>query len=277
MFEVIVPAHHLLQPFIQYIYKFSVNDPGFNRKLVIFPNTGAAITFYKDLDFVEKDYQHFLSVEKKGETGVVLHLNRAEPITIQESGRQQRIGIVFKPLGVNQFLQYFPGELRETNNPSLIPVTYFDPSFALFSKKLDMDQPLSHISRSIEELLLKNYTGFTNAVLERCIHEITHPGESKKIGELAQQANAATKTINRLFHKYIGLSPVEFRKITQFRNALKTKLENKAASISSIALEHNYYDLPYMIKVFRKFTGINANEFFSHVTASGNGQYVYIG
>jgi len=178
---------------------------------------------------------------------------------------------------MNQYLKYSPGELRETNNPSLIPVTYFDWSFTEFSKKLDMDQPLSHTVKLIEELLLKNYTTFTNAVLERCIQEIADPGELKKIEELGHQASAATKTINRLFHKYIGLSPVEFRKITQFRNALKTKLENKGASFTSIALDSNYYDLPYMVKVFREFTGFNTKEFFSSISSSGDGQYIYIG
>lgn len=277
MFEVIVPTNPLLQAHLQYIYKFSVDDPGFSRKLVIFPNTGSAITFYKNVNFVAEGYQHFLSVEEKSETGMVLHLNRTEPVTIQESGRQKRIGIVFKPLGVNQFLKYSPGQLKEANNPSLIPATYFDRSFAEFGKNLDMDQPLSHTAKLIEELLLKNYTTFVNAVLERCLQKIADPDELKKIEEVAHQAGAATKTVNRLFHKHIGLSPVEFRKIAQFRYAIKTRLENKKASISSIALVNNYYDLPYMIRVFRKFTGINATAFFRNVSSSGDGQYIYIG
>src|SRR5688572_24419575 len=222
MFEVIMPANPLLLQYIQYIYKFSADDKRFNRKLVIFPNTGSAITFYKNANFVETGYQHFLSFEEERETSMVLHLNRTEPIMIEETGRQKRIGIVFKPLGVNQFLKYFPGELKKTNNPSLIPITYFDLSFTEFCKNIDMDQPLSHTTKVIEDLLLKNYTRFTNAVLERCLQEITDPRELKKIEDLALQTHAATKTINRLFHKYIGLSPVEFRKITQFRNALKT-------------------------------------------------------
>src|SRR5258705_7909909 len=112
MFELILPSNSLLHRYIQYIYKFSVDDARFNRKLVIFPNTGSAITFYKDVEFVSVGYQHFLSFEEKGDASMVLHLNRAEPITIQESGRQKRIGIVFKPLGVNQFLKYSLGELR---------------------------------------------------------------------------------------------------------------------------------------------------------------------
>lgn len=277
MFEVIIPADPLLLPYIQYIYRFTSDDRQFNRRLVIFPNTGSAITFYKDVTFIETGYQHFRSFESESGMNMVLHLNRTEPITIHESGRQKRVGVVLGPLGINQFITHTPGELKETNNPSLIPVDYFDSSFKEFCKTVDIDQSLSLTANLIEELLIKNYRDFTNAILERCIRELSNPDQSVKLESLAQKTGASTKTINRLFHKYIGLSPVEFRKITQFRNALNTKLKDKDASFSSIALENNYYDLPYMIKIFKEFTGINAKKFFDSVSLSAEGKYVYLG
>jgi AraC-like DNA-binding protein len=238
---------------------------------------GSAIAVYKNVDFFPENDQQFLSREKQGSSGVILHLNRIDPITIKEEGRQKRIVIVLKPLGINQFMNEPPGELLKINNPSLVPVSSFFSELKEFSTGPEMEQPLHKSAEIIEELLSERFKHFTNPILENAINEMDKADKLSKIEDIAYSVGASTKTMKRLFHKYIGLSPVEFRKIAQFRNALRNKLANQEASFTSIAWENSYYDLPYMIKVFKELTGISIKEFFSRLSYSGDMQYVYIG
>jgi AraC-like DNA-binding protein len=275
--ETIFPRSDLLKKYVRYIYQFSSDDPNFERQLVIFPNVGSAIAVYKNVDFFPENDQQFLSREKQGSSGVILHLNRIDPITIKEEGRQKRIVIVLKPLGINQFMNEPPGELLKINNPSLVPVSSFFSELKEFSTGPEMEQPLHKSAEIIEELLSERFKHFTNPILENAINEVDKADKLSKIEDIAYSVGASTKTMKRLFHKYIGLSPVEFRKIAQFRNALRNKLANQEASFTSIAWENSYYDLPYMIKVFKELTGISIKEFFSRLSYSGDMQYVYIG
>ncbi len=277
MLETIFPRNNLLKKYIRYIYQFSSDDPHFKRQLVIFPNVGSAIAIYKNIDFFSENDQQFLSHEKQGSSGVILHLNRIDPITIKEEGRQKRIVIVFKPLGINQFMSESPAELLRINNPSLISITAFFGELAEFCKGPEMEQPLHKSALIIEELLSKRFRQFTNPILENAINEIDRASTLSKIEDTAYSIGTSTKTMKRLFRKYIGLNPVEFRKIIQFRNALRNKLANQDASFTSIAWDNSYYDLPYMIKVFKELTGINIKEFFSKLSYSADMQYVYIG
>jgi len=275
--ETILPRNDLLKKYIRYFYRFTVDDPNFTRQLMIFPNTGSAIAIYKNTDFLLVNDRQFLSREKQGSSGLILHLNRIDPVTIQELGSQKRIGIVFKPLGINQFMSEAPGELIKINNPTLIPLTAFFGELAEFSKGPEMEQSLQASSLMIEELLLKRFKQFTNPVLENAINEIEKTDKLFKVEDIGLTVGASPKTMSRLFRRHIGLSPVEFRKITQFRNALRNKLADQDASFTSIAFDNCYYDLPYMIKVFKEFTGTNIKELFSKISYAADKQYVYIG
>src|SRR6266498_3318881 len=104
MDEIIYPEDQILRKHIRYIYKVSSDHRNFNRQLLIFPNVGSAIAVYSDVDFISESLQEFSSFERPGNRNVILHLNRKDPITIKETGRQKRIVIVFKPLGINNFL-----------------------------------------------------------------------------------------------------------------------------------------------------------------------------
>ena len=275
MMEMIMPGHPLLCRYISYIYRFSATDPQFSRQLVLFPNVGAAITIIKDLVFQPGENSSFLSRERPGESNVILHLNRAERVTIKEEGRQYRIGIVFTPLGINQFIRQHPGDLLEKYDPSLIPLAALDHSFRKFCITLYKERPLSEIAKEIETLLLALYVPFTNDVLENCIREFSLPLGLKNIQQLAGKLGASPKTMNRLFRKYTGLTPVAFRRIMQFRNAIQAKMQTTATSFGQVAFDNDYCDTSYMTNVFRDLADSSTRDFFKHISSSGNSRYLY--
>ena len=277
MLETVYPQNDLLKKYIRYIYRFSTDDPCFKRRLVVFPNTGSAITLYQNCDFHSIDNQNFVSIEKQGSNDVIMHLNRIDPVTMREEGRQKRLVIVFKPLGINQFMNEPPGELLQVYNPSLVPVAGYFEELTELCNGDQMELSLPGLALIIEELLLKRFKPFSNSILDQAIHEMSFTDQLSKIDDLAIHVGTSAKTLNRLFRRHIGLNPVEFRKILQFRNALGNRLTDEKATFRDIAWDNSYYDLPYMIKVFKEFTGRSMKKFFSELSYSADKQYVYIG
>jgi AraC-like DNA-binding protein len=218
-----------------------------------------------------------VSIEKQGSNDVILHLNRIDPVTMMEEGRQKRFVIVFKPLGINQFMSEPPGELLQTNNPTLVPVSIYFKELTEFCNGDKMELSLPGAALIIEELLLKRFKPFSNLFLEQAIAEMDSTDQLSKIENLALHVGTSAKTLNRLFRKYIGLSPVEFRKILQFRKALRNRLSDEKATFRDIAWDNSYHDLPYMIKVFKEFTGRSMKNFFNELSYSMDKQYLYIG
>lgn len=276
MLEFIYPRNDRLKKYIRYIYRFTSDDENFQRELMIFPNVGSAITIYKDASFVPVTYSEFHAFGQPGYRNVIFHLNRKDPVLVKEKGRQNRIVIVFNPLGINHFIPIPVSELVERYNPSLVPAIPVDERFTRFCDIIASDGSLVQCGEKIEELLLSQLNDFDNAFLQNCVSELMNMDDNKKMEEVALMNGASAKTMNRLFHKYIGLSPVEFRRIIQFRNAVRVKLENNRQRPTDIALESNYYDLPYMSKVFKQMTGIPVADFFERLSFSADRQYVYI-
>lgn len=272
MLEIIGPKKDFLKQWIEYIFRYSSDDPNFERQLVIFPNTGAALTFYFDGEFSEVSSQKFISKEKKGNNGTVLHINRSEPVEIIERGRQERVTVVFKPFGINHFLSTSLYEISRDQNPTAIKISSRDKRYHDVQETLNFLSSVAIRSEAIEDFFVSIYKDPGDPLLEEIIK---HFDPDQKLTTIAKKAATTTKTIDRLFKKHIGLTPVAFRSILKFRNSLRSKLSDKNQSLGHIAFDTNYSDLPYMMKVYRNFTGQTAKTFFDRLSISGNGKYLY--
>lgn len=272
MLETIGPQNDSLKQWIDYIFKYSCDDPDFERQLIIFPNTGAAITFYFDTAFHAVSSQKFISEEKKSNNGIVLHINRIEPIEIIERGRQERVTVVFKPLGLNHFISTSLEEISRNQNPTAINISSKDKRYRDVQELLNSLSSITERIVAIEDFFVSIYKDPGDVLLKEIIK---HFDPDQKLTTIATTAATTTKTIDRLFKKHIGVTPVEFRRILKFRNSLRSKLSGKNQSLEHLAFDANYHDLPYMMKVYRKFTGQTAKTFFDRLSVSANGKYVY--
>ena len=272
MFETFEPKNSFLKQWIDYIFHYSSDDPNFERLLIIFPNVGSAVTFYFDLEFCGLSTQKFVSEEKKGHNGVVLHINRIEPIEIIERGRQERITVVFKTLGINHFISASLDEVGKNQNPTAINISSEDKRYKDLLQILNSLSSICERIDAIEDFFVSIYKNFEDPLL---VNIIEHINSLQTLTTIATHAATSTKTIDRLFKKHIGLTPVEFRRILKFRISLRSKLSDRNQSLENLAFETDYSDLSYMMKVYRKFTGQTAKTFFDRLSVSANGKYLY--
>lgn len=62
------------------------------------------------------------------------------------------------------------------------------------------------------------------------------------------------RTFQRLFEKNVGVSPNQFRRITQFNNAFQQLNKRRFQNLSDLAFENGYADQSHYIKAFKEFT-----------------------
>ena len=87
------------------------------------------------------------------------------------------------------------------------------------------------------------------------------------VTEIAHKAGYNVKTFQRHFTKHMGCSPIDYRRIIKFRNAIVSKLSaKKIKSLTDITFESNYFDQSHFIKEFKRLTNHNPKNFFRVVS-----------
>jgi AraC-like DNA-binding protein len=110
---------------------------------------------------------------------------------------------------------------------------------------------MSRVARSVTDL-----SAFDQACAFLGANAIDAPG----LGVLARMANMSRSRFSRRFHDAVGISMRAY--VTSRRLRLASDLlQNSKCSITVIALECGFYDLPHFDKVFRRRFGISPHEF----------------
>jgi len=257
MIKVFYPENEILKRWIKYFYQQT--NPTAQQRFVVFPNIGSAITIYENAQFSKIAEQQFVAKEANN-LQAVLHLMRTDPVEITDIGILKKISIVFKPLGINQFIKTNLQELFDGHDRSYVPINL---------KGLTSDPA------SIEKMLLDNYVSFSNPVMEQAVMALSDVHRAAGIPELCRKLNTSVRSLNRLFSQHLCISPVQFRNICQFRHSLQLKLADKKTGLYDLAQESNVYDEAYLIKMYRKFTGLNPKKFFGNIKVDADSNYVY--
>lgn len=265
------PVSALLRKYISYI-SFVKSEEG-RREFLIFPNPGAAIALHKKHRFIQDHKNVFHTIDTE-ENVQLLHTNRINPVKVIDEGVRESITIVFRPLGVNHFFNESPDKLLESGGRehSYIDISSF--GFSGFAESVFSQLSLEKKLSRIEEFLLARFHEKEIPFVAEAVRLLTDFDRSLSIPEICKEIGTSPRNLSRLFHKYILLSPVEFRNISQFRYSLNKKMESANKALKEIGYESNYSDASYMIRMYKKYTGLNPSAFFDKVTIDSN--YVFL-
>jgi AraC-like DNA-binding protein len=130
-------------------------------------------------------------------------------------------------------------------------------------------------SQSIEHmiLLLDNYifdlVSASKKISQNIVYAsqkiVTHYSKESLLN-IQRELNISEKTFQRLFEKYMGLSPNTYRRICQFNSAFTDLNSGRFNNLSDIAYNHGYADQSHYVRVFREFTGIPPGEYLNYGT-----------
>lgn len=104
--------------------------------------------------------------------------------------------------------------------------------------------------------------------LEPLIHSTAYASRfcySATVEQMAREACVSFRTLDRLFHNYIGLSPKEYLKIERLKFAIGLMRTRCRQSLTEIALDSGYFDQPHFNKDFKKVIGITPAGFRSMI------------
>lgn len=81
------------------------------------------------------------------------------------------------------------------------------------------------------------------------------------VAEMTKTAGVGERQLERLFKKYIGLSPKYYSRIIRF-NYIFQLLKSKKCSWTEIVYQSGYYDQSHFIRNFKAFTGEDPSSYF---------------
>jgi hypothetical protein len=103
-FQPVYPVNPLLQPYIYCYYTVNGTSPHFHSKHYSFPHTYNAVSLYRGADISSSDGNLKVSGNGSVSLACVLQGKRQYPLLVEMSGVFSRITILFKPLGLNHFM-----------------------------------------------------------------------------------------------------------------------------------------------------------------------------
>lgn len=260
VFQTFPPRHPLLAKWISYFYIDTCPSPGFYKKYSFFPHTFTTLSFYKQARLVQD--ADLLQIRHDAGTPVTQILTRQHRIkTVLQTGPLDKIGIVFTPLGLNQFIReaycsLAPSEVQlfhPANRDAWERVITACFSSGLPEKKVQL----------LEDFLLSLYQPCSCGQLPAVLGQLSDAANHDSIRRIAAGNYTSHRTLNREFNRHLAMTPELFRQITRFRYALNQHvLHDSNASFTSLAYESGFTDQSFMIRVFRKLTGFAPREFF---------------
>ncbi len=86
--------------------------------------------------------------------------------------------------------------------------------------------------------------------------EASLPSSRQEVISISQSAGISCRQLERIFKKYVGITPVEFLRLKRVEMARKLLKKIHPLSCTEIAYETGFYDQSHFIRNFRAVTGV---------------------
>jgi AraC-like DNA-binding protein len=272
---IVLEPQEALKPYIACYYIMQSYDSGYRSTHYSFPSTYTSLTIYKDSLFGFGE-NYFLAKESPmGRGGANIQIKKQAPLLVDVVGKVDRVTILFKDFGLNQFVRTPLSEIMDHKN-SLYPHWNRDPQFRIFQKKLFEQEDLTGRVALLEEFLLSKYVPRDYTTLRKSITLLCDFEHNYKMNVIADSLGLSLRSFNRLFKQAIGVSPVEYRQIAQFRYSLKQKfIQDQFSNLTEIGYSSHFYDQSYFNKIYKKLTGNTPKAFFQTVDRLGDDKLIF--
>jgi len=262
------PQNKLLQPFIDRYYFLKTADTGFSSRYYVFPSMITPLNIHKNVAVRMKE-DHIVVAGSRGPNyQLILQGMRKKPLAVELAGALDKITILFKPLGLNHFIQKPFSEVAHESSQAFTEwneLEGFEEFIASFYATDDNNTRIIILENFLLRIFapVKNYSVFSKAV-----QQLTDFEEEKTITDITAGLRMNGRTFDRHFKSLMGITPAGFRKIARFRHSLNNKVLNERfTSLTALGYESNFYDQAYFINVYKEITGLNPGTFFKKISA----------
>lgn len=188
----------------------------------------------------------------------IFHGLRDSTITVSQNKSLDSFGISFTPWG---FYYLYNDSLHLINN-KILYLSQLDTQLdEVINRCIESHSPIVDMIEAIENYLISYYKTskhYTESI-EIIEDYINTPLDSVK--EYCQLKNIQRKKLERIFKKYVGLSPKEFKALSKFENTSRSILYKDDITLTDLAYESQYYDQAHFTKTFKNYTDYTPSKF----------------
>lgn len=217
-----------------------------------------------DLKFNLSETPHYLKLnhqihklEKVYFSGLQDHFRNAR---ILLRGKVHVLGICFYPEGFYPFLKI---PVSECKNQMLGAR-----EVALFATKTihEMLQEAPDIAARLDilehELIsLLDTRILTPDTFRHLFQALRQSNATMPITDFCQRNNIGIRKLERMFHKYVGISAKTYRMLDRFQDSRNQLFNSDYSKLSDIAYGNDYFDQMHFIRDFKRFSG-NTPKYF---------------
>jgi AraC-like DNA-binding protein len=248
------PLHPMLRGLIKFYWVMQTSEPvRLNHKLLPVSNTDAVFNFSSAISYesggtVTQVPNHSLS-------GL-----RTRHLINRQSGRLLLLGVSFRTAGLYPFIKVPVAELMNCT----VALDELIPNFkGAFDGCIHPQNHITHCIEAIEEILAQRLEAryMVPARAQGLISAFARPTQSAGIKKFCSRQGISQRRLERIFNRYVGLSPKRFKRLTRFQAALNSLLKRNMPDFGALAYEHDYYDQAHFIHDFKAFTGCSPRRF----------------
>jgi AraC-like DNA-binding protein len=246
------PPHEALKKYVEcYWYAYS-NRPPFRERESLIPDGTIECMF----NFGD-NYNHLIEDRNEPVKGAHVIGIRKQSLTISQTGHQHFFCIRFRLGGAYPFFRI----------PANLFANSFHSAIDLFGKEIiELEARLQEAEDNptrirITDTFLVNRlqnTHYDVQFTEKCIPALL---ASNNVNQTLKDFNVTYKTLERRFHKVLGINPTELIKIKRFNKAVHTMYSCRFESLTSIGHACGYYDQSHFIREFKQLTGFTPRDF----------------
>ncbi len=269
------PTSEILKEYVDFFY-FVKQDCVDQVSFFAFPHINKPVNIHRNIDFVIGKNETLVVGKSGMDSNVLIQGAFEEPLLVKFLGKIDKVTILFKDGAVCNFIdKYFENVaplhtqllLEWEQNPKYNKFVH-----AFFSSENHQEQLLQ-----LESFLLSILNEKGDWKLYKKASALLQNVESSvRISEIANDLCMSERTLYRLIYKYNGISPMNYKKIVQFRHSLKNQLiSEQFKMLTDIAHESNYYDSSHFNKIYKSLTKKNPGSFFDNLSKYCNQKLIF--
>lgn len=251
------PVHNpVLKNYIKFFWELKIPDIELSHKIIPQRNINLRFNLSSTSQYLIRDGKD-TKLENVFFTGLQ---DRYTDSVIQLNGEVDTIGICFLPEGFYAFSKIPVGEFRNISvGTGEIGIKQMDN----LVDKLKSTNDSYRRMNILENELLKILGGINMVPKEFKVlfNKLNGCNNLSRISEFCKDNNLNERKLERLFHKYIGISAKSFYTLNRFQNSLNQILYQDYSRLVDIAYDNGYFDQMHFIKEFKRFAGNTPKKF----------------
>ncbi len=248
----------LFSKYIEWYFTITMNLPDFYMERLVIPDGTFGLIFLEHDNVMSRSLCAQSSRLPLKKTSVFGQKTNAVNYSINSIG-SKIFGVKIKPAGMHLFVKNVHSikdrfiDIDTLNNKALLQLEDRVLAAPAIKEKIEIvnDHILQNLKRSPCTTDLQYLEKMVDLIL-------THKGNIR-FNSLINYFNINYKKAERLFLKYIGLTPKTYIRIIRFNTCVNHY--NASDSLTQMAFENGFFDQSHFIKEFKQFTSLTPRQF----------------